>query len=139
MTKERSAGAVVFRREDGAIKYLLLHYVTKSHHWDFPKGHLEKGETAEATAKREITEETAITDVQLLPGFSAEIAYYFMDGETTVFKEVIFFAAETKTGEVKISKEHIGFRWVSYETALKQLTYDNAKDVLRKAHVFLSR
>ncbi|MFR2841802.1 MAG: NUDIX domain-containing protein [Acutalibacteraceae bacterium] len=30
----------------------------RSAHWGFPKGHMEKGETREETAKREIGEET---------------------------------------------------------------------------------
>lgn len=42
MPVEKSAGAVIFRKEEGKIYYLLLHY--QARHWDFPKGHLEKGE-----------------------------------------------------------------------------------------------
>ncbi len=38
---EKSVGAVIFRKSDGAVMYLLLHY--PSGHWDFSKGHMEKG------------------------------------------------------------------------------------------------
>lgn len=139
MTRERSAGTVVFRREDGEISYLLLHYATESRHWDFPKGKIEKGEFAHQAAVREVREETGITDLHLLDGFQVEISYYFTRDKQVIYKEVVFFLAETRTAEVRISHEHIGFRWVSYDTALKQLTYENAKEVLRKAHAHLTR
>ena len=42
MPREKSAGAVIFRREDSKIYYLLLHYTAR--HWDLSKGHIEEGE-----------------------------------------------------------------------------------------------
>ena len=57
MKREKSAGAIVFRKEKEPV-YLLLHYEAK--HWDFPKGHVEKNETDEQTVRREIQEETGI-------------------------------------------------------------------------------
>jgi len=39
MPKEKSAGAIILRKEDNKIYYLLLHY--HSGHWEFPKGHIE--------------------------------------------------------------------------------------------------
>ena len=60
---ERSAGFIVYRLDDdGSRKYLLLDY---GRHWDFPKGHLEKGEDDLAAAMRELTEETGIGDIQV--------------------------------------------------------------------------
>jgi len=66
--KERSAGFVVFtEREDGKRLYLLLHY--PSGHWDFPKGHVEEGESEIRAALRELREETGLTDVEVVFGF----------------------------------------------------------------------
>ncbi len=53
-------------------------------------------------------------------------------------KEAVFFLAETKERDVKLSFEHIGFEWLPYEEAVKKLTYDNAKKVLEKAEQFLN-
>jgi len=57
MPTEKSAGAVIFRKEPSSakattgkkytVKYLLLHYAAR--HWDLPKGHIEKGEKPEDT------------------------------------------------------------------------------------------
>lgn len=138
MQRVRSAGLIVFRRDAGTRKFLLLHYATKSGHWDLPKGKIEKGEDAHATARRELKEETGITAIRMIDGFQAEIAYYFTEGGQTFYKEVVFFLAETDAEDVKLSHEHIGHRWLSLDSALKQLTYDTAKGVLQKADAFLN-
>jgi len=147
MPKEFSAGAVIFRREKDTVKYLLLHY--ESGHWDFPKGHIEEGEKEEETIKREIEEETGIKDIEIIDGFKEYIKYFFRrtydlkkeekKKAAWTFKIVNFYLAETKTKEVKISYEHIGYKWLPYEDALKQLTYKNAKEIFKKANVLLKK
>ena len=53
---ERSCGAVVYRMINDEVRYLLIKN-RRSTHWGFPKGHIEKGETHEQTAMREVLEE----------------------------------------------------------------------------------
>lgn len=135
MPQEFSAGLVVFRKEDGSRAYLLLHY--ESGHWDFPKGHIEKAESEEQAAVRECAEETGITDIALVPAFRETIEYFFREGGKIIHKQVVFLLAGTRTKGVKLSFEHIGYEWLPYGKALERLTYDNAKDVLKKAESFL--
>lgn len=135
MSKEKSCGAVVFKRTREGIKYLLLHY--ESGHWDFPKGHQEKNEKDEQTAARELKEETGIEEIEFEDGFREAISYYFKKDAETIFKEVIFFLVQSATDEVILSKEHIGYVWMSYEHASKRLTFSNAKELLEKADKFL--
>jgi len=137
MPLERSAGAVIFREEGDKIYYLLLHY--QSGHWDFPKGIIEKGEKIEETAKREVKEETGIENIEFVEGFKEWIKYFFRVKGRTIFKIVTFLLAETKQKKVKISWEHIGFKWLPYEEALEKLTFKNAKEILEKANDFLSK
>jgi len=137
MRRERSAGVVVYRQgDDGARRYLLLDY---GRFWDYPKGHVERGEDDEAAALRELAEETGITDAQLAPGFAKEISYFFR-GKTgsLIRKEVVFFVARTSRQRVKLSDEHEGSAWLPYEQARQRLTYANAKQVLSEAEEFLS-
>ena len=135
MPFEKSAGAVIFRKENKKIYYLLLHY--QAGHWDFPKGIIEKGEKIEETAKREIREETGIEDIKFVEGFKNWIKYFFRVKGKNIFKIVTFLLAETKEKKVKISWEHIGYKWLPYEEALSQLTFKNAKEILKKANYFL--
>ncbi|MCX8194704.1 MAG: NUDIX domain-containing protein [Candidatus Micrarchaeota archaeon] len=133
---EKSCGAVIYRVEGGKRLYLLLHY--QEGHWDFPKGHVEEGESEEETVRREVREETGIYKLEFEPLFRERIGYFFKREGKTVQKEVIFFLASTKEKEVWVSSEHVGFAWLSYQEALKRLTYKNAKEVLKKAEARLS-
>ncbi len=148
MPREKSAGAIIFREEEGKRYYLLLQY--KSGHWEFVKGHLEEGENELDTLKRETLEETGIRDIETIDGFKEIIKYFFRQynvkvsaedlkkGKTPwVFKLVVFYLAKTKTKEVTISQEHEGFIWLPYEEALKKLTFKNAKEILKKANDFI--
>ena len=137
MPQEKSCGAIVFIRHKDGIKYLLLHY--GAGHWDFPKGKQEKNEKEEQTALREIKEETGLEDIELVDVFREAVKYFYKKEEETVFKEVIFFLAETHSESVILSNEHIGYAWLSYEHAEKKLTFNNAKELLAKANKFLNK
>jgi bis(5'-nucleosidyl)-tetraphosphatase len=133
-SRERSAGIILFHNHHGR-RYLLLDY---GRHWDYPKGHLKKGETDLEAAERELHEETGLTAARFVPDFAREIRYFFRSGKKLIDKTVIFFLAETDKEKVHLSDEHIGYAWLDYETALDRLTYANAKDVLRAAEAHLS-
>ena len=136
MIEETSAGIVLFRKEKSKKLFLLLHY--PSGHWDFVKGKMEKGESTHQTAIRETKEETGITDITFLENFEEWIEYNFQYQGELVNKKVVFFLAETKTEEVKISHEHQNYAWMDYNTSMEKTTFDNAKTVLTKAQTLLS-
>ena len=136
MIEETSAGIVLFRKEESKILFLLLHY--PSGHWDFVKGKMEKGESTHQTAIREAKEETGITDITFIENFEEWIEYNFKHQGELVQKKVVFFLAETKTKEVKISHEHSGYTWMDYNSSMEKTTFDNAKTVLTKAQKLLS-
>jgi bis(5'-nucleosidyl)-tetraphosphatase len=135
MADERSAGAVVFYMDSSEPEYLLLHYTAG--HWDFPKGNIEAGETETQAAKREIREETGITDVEFFEGFRMKIEYHYRHGRRLVLKEVVLYLARTRTRQVTLSHEHVGFAWKKYSDAMEHLTYQNAKNLLAGAREYL--
>lgn len=141
MPKEKSVGAVIFRREKEKIHYLLLHYPPSAKstkdYWDFPKGHMENEEQEIETAKREIKEETGLKDIEFVKGFKEGIKYFFRFEGKNISKTVAYFLTEAKNGEVRISQEHIGFEWLSYPEALERLTFKNSREILEKANNFL--
>ena len=134
MKEEVSAGIILFNESENR-KFLLLNYPSK--HWDFVKGKMENGETTHETALRETKEETGISDVEFLDGFEEEIEYYFRAENQDIHKKVIFFLGKTKTLDIILSHEHLDFIWLDYDNALNKITYENAKNLLKKSKEFL--
>lgn len=129
---EQSAGTIVFNPETQT--FLILHY--PQGHWDFPKGHLEPGETEEEAALRELTEETSIVaDVE--KGFRGTVQYKYRKGWKLVHKQVVFFLVVTTEESVSLSHEHTGFEWLPFDRAFKQLTFKNSRDQLSRARKYL--
>lgn len=123
-------------RQGKKREYLLLHYAAG--HWDSAKGHIEKGETSQQTALRELKEETGISKVKLVPGFKETISYRYVDKGEKVLKFVVVYLGSTRQKKVKISLEHKGFVWLPHKEAVKKATYKNAKNVLKKAEKWLN-
>ncbi len=137
MIEETSAGIVIFRKENSKNLFLLLRY--PSGHWDFVKGKMEKDESTHETAVRETREETGITNIMFLENFEEWIEYNFQFQGELVQKKVVFFLAETKTKEVEISHEHLDYTWMDYNSAMEKTTFDNAKTVLTRAQMLLTK
>jgi bis(5'-nucleosidyl)-tetraphosphatase len=135
LIKERSAGAILFYLNESGLEYLILHY--PAGHWDFPKGNVEKGEHDEDTVKREVAEETGIEDTRIIRGFRRGIEYHYRREKQLIQKYVMFYLAATKTKQIIISSEHLGYVWLPYELALNKVTFKNAKRLLQEAHAFI--
>ncbi|MFC1630033.1 bis(5'-nucleosyl)-tetraphosphatase [Patescibacteria group bacterium] len=141
MPKEKSAGALIFFINKN-IEYLVLNYPqskkAKIEYWDLPKGHIENGETEIDTVKREVKEETGLENIELVDGFKENIKYFFTVNGQTIFKTVAFYLAKTHTKEVRISEEHIGYKWLPFKEAVDRVTFENAKQIIRKANTILT-
>lgn len=135
---EKSAGAVIFRREGDKIYYLFLHHGAMSDYLDLPKGLIKKGENELETAKREIEEETELTSLQFVEDFKENLKWFYKKEGETVYKEAVYFLAETNQKEVKISWEHKGYEWLTFQEAMKKLKYENTKSLLKKVNDFLT-
>jgi len=137
--RELSSGIIIFRRSDGERLYLLLHYQFKGDYWDFPRGNLRKDETPKQAAIREAAEETSLSedDLMFFKGFEEGASWFYKLGKKPVEKRVTYFLAETRREEVRISEEHVGFKWLNFKNALRLLKYKNSKKLLLRAEDFL--
>ncbi|MCW4020338.1 MAG: NUDIX domain-containing protein [Candidatus Bathyarchaeota archaeon] len=137
--QEFSSGIIVFRRYLGERLYLLLHYHFRGDYWDFPRGNVKEGETPRQAALRETGEETGISEGKLrfVEGFEENANWLYRSRGQTVHKRVTYFLAETGREGVRLSEEHVGFRWLNFRDALRLLRYKNSKKLLIKAEDFL--
>ena len=126
--RERSCGAVVWRKRGGRRHYLIIQ--NRSGHSGFPKGHMEYAETEEQTALREIYEETSLK-VTLDTSFKAEYRY-LVDGY--IHKSVLYFLASYTDGIFKPQAGEVFGIWLlPYEDAIEKLDYEQDRRVLRMA------
>jgi bis(5'-nucleosidyl)-tetraphosphatase len=134
---ERSAGFIVFVDPHGSHKEREFLLLDTGRFWDFPKGHVEKGEDDLEAAERELAEEAGIDKVEVIPGFAHEIEYFFRGKGGLIHKKVIYFLGRTTVREATISHEHVGSEFLPATMAIKRVTYPTAKQVLREAMAFL--
>ena len=105
MKKEKSCGAIIYRKHDGKLQLLLVKHKYGGH-WVFPKGHVEDGENEFQTALREVREETGLA-IDLLDGFRQSVEYM---PKPNVQKEVVYFLghAEIESTLKKQEEENKG-------------------------------
>ena len=129
---ETSAGGVIVRWQ-GRTPYILL--IRDSYnHWGFPKGHVEKGETPDAAALREVEEETGLSELVLGPPLQT-IDWFFRARGRLIHKYCHFYLIESPAGE-PCPQEEEGItecRWMPLTEAIRTISYANARQVLEGA------
>lgn len=135
MKTEKSCGAIVYTKENGCIRYVIIR--SKEGIYGFPKGHTEDLESEAETALREIFEETGLS-VCLVEGFRTEDSHTFIRNGETRMKHIVYFLAEYSNQtpiaqETELSSIHL----VDFETAISMLQYESSKRLLMEAHNFL--
>ncbi len=131
-----SAGGVLIR-SDRSKKMVCLIRPLETDRWQLPKGMIEKTETAEEAAAREVQEETGCKGE--IGRFLKKIEYWFYESngnqKIRVHKTVKFYLFTYLEGDTrnKDSKEIKEARWFGLEEGKDKLTYQNEKEVLAKA------
>ena len=146
MKAEHSAGAIIQRKNNEEIQYLLIQsqpYKQFKSAWAFSKGHLEAGETERDAARREVFEE-----VGLKPEFDFDFhESYSYKGTSEIEKTVTLFLAEYKAGQ-KIKRQESEIRsteWLNYQVAqdrirkqnFKEFKFEDLSAILAKANTYL--
>jgi 8-oxo-dGTP pyrophosphatase MutT (NUDIX family) len=146
MRREFSAGGVLVRRLAGRWMLAAIRPGGKPPGlWALPKGRIDEGETGEATALREVAEETGAHGRSL--GKLGDVKYVFTwppkpaDGER-IFKVVSFFLIRYEGGRLgdipeEFRHEVAEAKWLPLEEAPRLLAYGGEKDMARKALEFL--
>jgi 8-oxo-dGTP pyrophosphatase MutT (NUDIX family) len=118
------AGSVVFQQSGNQTSYLVISSSNGSDQV-LPKGHIEPNETAENAALRELREEAGIT---------GEIVAKLTEQHFKVLDEIIFvqYFLIRKLGNIE-EKENRSIQWLDEKNALKLLSFEEARAVLKKA------
>ncbi len=126
-----SAGGVVVQRIADRVQVALVGNSQRGT-WYLPKGGLDKGETIEQAAVREVLEETGL-DVNMVRPVKA-IHYWFNARGTRIHKTVHYFLMEATGGDFsRRDAENDRAAWFDLDDALSAMSYENEADVVREA------
>ena len=115
---------------------LLLQY--PQGHWDLPKGHVESTDSDNfETAKRELKEETGITDFEFIDGFEYRTEYDFKHKGKIRIKQVFWYLATTEKISISLSTEHRDYMWLDWPQAIELVTHEKTKRVITMAQNFM--
>ena len=130
----KSCGFVAYKQIENVNHYLII----KGLNGDvgFPKGHMESGESELETAIRELKEETGV-DVKVIQGFRKQIEYELRRIPDTI-KQSVYFLGECTSDKIICQEAEVaeaGF--IPYEDALKILTFEETKSILKDAEAII--
>ena len=135
--QETSAGGVVYKKDEGKIKIALIHRRDRNV-WCLPKGKLEKGETPEEAAIREVEEETGLKgDIERKIG---DIKYWYISKERKlkISKVVSFYLLKHAGGNTNSHDREVDdCKWFDIEEALNLTNYKGEIEVITSAREML--
>lgn len=127
----KSCGFIVYKAENNENFYLII----KSHNGDvgFPKGHMEPGENELQTAIRELKEETGM-DVDTIHDFRYQIEYP-LPRVPDAMKQTVYFLGKCTSDDIIIQEAEVASaEFVTYDKAIEKLTFEETKNMLKKAN-----
>ena len=126
MTFVQQAGGIVFRRNRAGISILLVRAKRDPSAWIFPKGHIEPGETARATAVRETREEAGVQGEAI--GEIGDPQEFEWLGRW--YRVQYFLIRMTSESDETDGREKA---WFPFDEALNRVSFASARDLLRQA------
>lgn len=140
--KLTSAGGVIFRKSDDGVEIALVAVNPGKkplsnggkNRWCLPKGIIDKNESEEMTAAREVREETGLSGKIIGKIGFISYWYFLADENTRLNKTVHFYLMEYTTGDTADHDHEVDdARWFPADKALEQLTYRGEREILQKA------
>lgn len=142
MRREFSAGGVLVRRLRGRWMVAAIRPAGKPPGiWALPKGLVSRGEGAEATALREVAEETGVEGRPL--GKLGDVRYVYTWAGERIFKVVSFYLVRYRSGRLgNLPPEHrhevADARWLPLEEAPRLLAYKGEREMAERALALLA-
>ena len=138
MKKDFSCGVIPYRVVDGEREFLLIQH--QAGHWAFPKGHPEKGESDLETARRELAEETGITQVEIDEQHPFDEKYTFLKRSgKQVSKQVIYFLGQVSADQVLVLQEAevSDYAWGDTAATRERMSFDEGRALLDEVLAYL--
>lgn len=130
----------IFRRVTDDIEFLLLKRSAEEIYpdiWQMVTGSVRKGEKAFETAVREIMEETNLMPLKLwvVPNINS----FYMPADDSIHFVPVFVALVESKPVVRISEEHVEYKWVYRREACELLAWEGQRKSVEIIHRFFTR
>lgn len=102
--------------------------------WTLPKGIIDRDESPEMAAIREILEETGLTG-RIMDSLGEKSYWFFLKDENAKCKKTVtYFLLEYTSGEISNSSPEVDeVGWFPYSQALSMLTFVSDREILSAA------
>jgi 8-oxo-dGTP pyrophosphatase MutT (NUDIX family) len=141
MPAEISSGGVVVRKLKGEWVFAAIRPTGKPQGvWALPKGLVHRGESAEATALREVAEETGVEGRSVAK--LGDVRYVYTRGGCRIFKVVSFYLMRYSRGRLgalapEQRREVAEARWLPLADAERLLAYRGERDMAVNARALV--
>lgn len=134
LRKQTSSGGIIYRKTDDNPVEVALISVRDGNTWCLPKGIIDKGETPEMTAVREVQEETGLLG-NVIDRLGTISYWYYIKGENIKCRKTVhFFLMEYISGSTSEHDSEVNdASWLPLEKALDLITFRGDRSILEKA------
>ena len=131
IVREPTSGGIIFQftKDRKDIEILLIQ--DSKERWTIPKGHIEPGETAKVTARREIEEETGLRNVSILT-WLGKIHFKYRRADKLVLMTTQIYLVEALDEHERPTAEKWmkGIQWFSFSDALNVIEYEDIEKLM---------
>jgi len=133
LKRQTSSGGVIFRKKTDVIEVVLVS-VRGGKYWCLPKGIVDKGETPEVTALREVREESGLSG-RIIDKLGEITYWYYIRGENAKCRKTVhFFLMEYQSGNTSQHDLEVDeAEWFPLDAAMSKISFSGDRTILEKA------
>lgn len=131
IVREPTSGGIIFRLTHDKKDIEILLIQDSKERWTIPKGHIEPGETAKMTARREIEEETGLKNVSVLSWLGKIHFKYRRADKLVLMTTQIYLVQALDEREMPTGEKWMkGIRWFPFAEALEVIEYEDIEKLM---------
>jgi 8-oxo-dGTP pyrophosphatase MutT (NUDIX family) len=133
LKRQTSSGGVIFKKTGDGVHVALVS-VREGKFWCLPKGLLDKGETTEMTAVREVRVESGLTGRIIEKLGDITYWYYIRVDNTICRKTVHFYLMEYESGDTSQHDFEVdSAEWFPIDEAIEKISFKGDRKIIEKA------
>jgi 8-oxo-dGTP diphosphatase len=133
LKRQTSSGGVIFKKTGDGVHVALVS-VREGKFWCLPKGLLDKGETTEMTAVREVREESGLTG-RIIEKLGDITYWYYIRGDNTKCRKTVhFYLMEYESGDTSQHDFEVdSAEWFPIDEAIEKISFKGDRKIIEKA------